>query len=30
MSTGQLIHSPPVYGGSFRLDIGIQSSEGAE
>ncbi|MGK0248481.1 MAG: subtilisin-like proprotein convertase family protein [Oleispira sp.] len=30
ISTGQLIHSPPVYGGSFRLDIGIQSSEGAE
>lgn len=30
ISTGQLIHSPPVYGGSFRLDIGVQSSEGAE
>lgn len=30
ISTGQLIHSPPVYGGSYRLDIGVQSSEGAE
>lgn len=30
ISTGQLIHSPPVYGGNFKLDIGIQTSEGAE